>query len=209
MPRCFVALLLDDSVRRLVAEEIERLRPLSRAVAWVPAPNLHLTLKFLGDQGEARLDQVVQALEEAAAVTAPFSVSLHGLGAFPGLERPRVLWVGLGDGALRVRELQGSVEQALTRRGFPQEPRPWHPHLTIGRVFDDRRWRRERTAALDAAVARAGRADYGVLPVTAVALMRSALSPSGARYHEIASVMLAGRSRNDAGGAAAEASHRI
>lgn len=190
MPRAFVALLLDDGARAAVAEEIERLRPLSRAVAWVPARNLHLTLRFLGEQPEPALGAAREALVEAASASRPFALSLHGLGAFPGLERLRILWIGVARGALEARELQAAVEQALARREFLPEPRPWHPHLTIGRVLDERRWRREASLELRQAVARAGSRPFASMPVGALSLMRSDLSPCGARYSELASVAL-------------------
>ncbi len=190
MPRVFVALLLDEGVRAAVAAEIEQLRPLSRAVAWVPPRNLHLTLRFLGEQGEPAVGEARSALSEAAAGSQPFTLALHGLGGFPGLERPRILWIGVAGGALEARELHARVDEALGRRGFPREERPWHPHLTIGRVFDERRWRREATLELRQAVIRAGSRPVASVPVGAVSLMRSDLSPAGARYSELASVAL-------------------
>jgi RNA 2',3'-cyclic 3'-phosphodiesterase len=190
MTRAFVAIHLDEPTRAAVAAEIERLRPLCRAVAWVPSQNLHLTLKFLGEQPDGRLAEAVLALEEAAAERAPFTLTLHGLGAFPGMERPRILWVGVAEGALDARALQSKVETALERRGFTRESRRWHPHLTIGRVFDPRRWRRDAGAALRESIARAGTLHFGTLGVSRVALMRSDLLPSGARYSELHAVDL-------------------
>jgi 2'-5' RNA ligase len=188
--RAFVALLLDEAMRASVGAEIERLRPLSRAVAWVPAANLHLTLRFLGERSDEQLGEVEAALVEAAAATAPFVLTLHGLGAFPGLERPRILWVGIADGALPAREVQARVEAALERRGMPRERQAWHPHLTIGRVFDERAWRREAGLPLRQALAAAARRSFGILAVSRIALMRSDLSPQGARYRELASAEL-------------------
>jgi 2'-5' RNA ligase len=192
MTRAFVALCLDEPTRRALAEEIERLRPPGRVVAWVPAPNLHLTLKFLGEQGEARLAEALRGIEEAAAGCPPFPITLHGVGAFPGLEQPRILWVGVTEGALALRGLQSRVESALARWGFAPESRPWHPHLTIGRVHDPRRWRREASPPLREAIARGATRGFGTLEVSRVSLMRSDLHPSGARYTEIDSARLGG-----------------
>lgn len=189
MPRAFVALLLDDPTRTAVSEEIERLRPLSSAVAWVPAQNLHLTLKFLGEQTEARLAETAEALEEAVRSTPPFTIALQGVGGFPGLARPRILWVGLAEGGLEARALQLRIDAALLERGFDADTRPWHAHLTIGRVFDDRRWQRE-AGRLEESLARLARSGFGRLAVTRIALMRSDLSPRGARYSELRSVEL-------------------
>jgi len=180
--RAFVAIRLDEAVREAVAAVVERLRPLGGSVAWVPTANLHLTLQFLGEQPEERLAAAEAALDAAAARSAPIETALHGIGAFPGLEQPRILWVGLAQGALEVRALQARVAEALAREGFPREERPWHPHLTIGRVHDDRRWRREAGPALRQALAQAAVTRFGTLRISEVALMRSDLSPRGARY---------------------------
>ena len=182
MIRAFVAVALDDGLRAAIAATIERLRPLGSSVAWVPARNLHVTLQFLGDQSEERLAEAEAALADAAAGSAPVDVTFHGIGAFPGLERPRILWVGLAQGALEARRLQARVAAALAARGFMKEERPWHPHLTIGRVPDERRWRREAGPALRSVLAQTATTTFGTQRVAEVALMRSDLSPAGARY---------------------------
>jgi 2'-5' RNA ligase len=191
MTRAFVAVLLDETTRAAVAVPIERLRPLSKAVAWVPAENLHLTLKFLGEQADARLDEAALAIDEAAATVQRFTLALQGVGGFPGMERPRIVWVGVAEGALPLRALQARVEAALGQRGFSPDARPWHPHLTIGRVFDPRRWRRDASPALHASIARLATMGFGTLEVSRVALMRSHLHRSGARYSELHSAELA------------------
>jgi 2'-5' RNA ligase len=85
-------------------------------------------------------------------------------------------------GALAVRRLQVRVTDALAVRGFGKEERAWHPHLTIGRVHDERRWRREAGPPLRSALAQAATTTFGTQRVAEVALMRSELSPAGARY---------------------------
>jgi 2'-5' RNA ligase len=190
--RSFVAIRLDDGLREPVAAVVDRLRPLCSAVAWVPARNLHMTLEFLGGQSEERLAEAEAALAEAAVASAPFHITFHGIGAFPGLERPRILWVGLAHGALEVCRLQARVADALAVRGFPKEERPWHPHLTIGRVHDERRWRREAGPPLRNALAQVAATTFGTQRVAEVALMRSDLTPSGARYSVRRAVSLSG-----------------
>ena len=190
MPRAFVAVLLDEQTRRAVAAQIDRLRPLSKVVAWVPPHNLHLTLRFLGDQTEEQLAEVVPALEEAASGVPTFMLSLKGLGAFPGLDHPRTLWVGVSEGVQEVQRLQARVAEVLERRGVPIEARAWQAHVTIGRVTDERRSRREGMPELRSAVMRGATAPFGSMSVASIALMRSDLYTSGARYTGIASVPL-------------------
>lgn len=190
MPRAFVAVLLNEKTRRTIAEQIDRLRRLSEAVVWVPVHNLHLTLRFLGDQTEEQLAELVPALEEAASGVPTFSLSLKGLGAFPGLGQPRTLWVGVSQGVQEVQGLQVRVAEALERRGVPIEARAWQAHVTIGRVTAERGRRREGIPELHAAVTRGATVSFGSMRVASIALMRSDLYPSGARYTGIASVPL-------------------
>lgn len=179
--RSFVAILLNEEVRGALAAEIARLRPLGPRVSWVAPPNLHLTLKFLGEVPPAALEEVTDALTEAVAGTTPFSLHFYGLGAFPEMARPRVLWVDVAEGGQAAQALQARVEAALTRRGFAREERPFSPHLTLGRVREPR-----GLAALQQAMARDARTDFGRLEVRALSLMRSDLSPAGSRYTELA-----------------------
>jgi len=183
--RSFVAILLNDEVRAAVAAEIARLRPLAPPVGWVAAPNLHLTLKFLGELPPDALEQVKDGLTEAVKGAIPFSLRFQGLGAFPGTARPRVLWVDVAEGGQVAQALQARVEAALGRRGFPREDRPFSPHLTIGRVRGPR-----GLAGLQEAMARDARMDFGRLEVRALSLMRSDLSPAGSRYTELAAFPL-------------------
>jgi len=190
MPRAFVAVLLPEGPRRAIATEIDRLKMITRTATWVAPNNLHITLRFLGDQTEEQLAGVVPALEEAAEGVAPFTLTLRGLGAFPGPEHPRTLWVGISEGATEVRRLQARVAEALERLGVPLEVRHWQAHVTIGRVTEQRRMRREGVAELRSAIIRGATTNFGPVPVTAISLMRSDLYSSGARYTGIASVAL-------------------
>src|SRR3989304_8243289 len=144
--RSFVAILLSEEVREAVASLIESLRPLGRSVAWVKSENLHLTLKFLGNQSQEQLSRTKDGLVEATAGVASFELSLVGLGGFPDLRRPRVLWVGASDGAEAAIILAQKVEESLHRRGLPREERPFSSHLTIGRLKDPRGFEPLRSA---------------------------------------------------------------
>ena len=179
--RSFVAILLSEEVRAAVAAEMARLRPLGPRVGWVAPPNLHLTLKFLGEVPSEALEQAKEGLAEAVAGAAPFGLHFGGLGAFPGMARPRVLWVGIDEGGQAAQALQARVDAALTQRGFAREERPYSAHLTIGRVREPR-----GLAELQQAMARAARMEFGRLRVGGLSLMRSDLSSAGTRYTELA-----------------------
>ena len=175
--------MLPDEVRRRLAQEVDALRRHASGVAWVATENLHVTVKFLGGVEESRLADVAAALEQAATVPA-FEVETRGLGAFPTASRPRVLWAG-APGSPAFRRLAEDIDRALVALGFPPEGRGFTPHVTLGRVREPRR----DVALTEALEAAAGR-PFGTLRVERVSLMRSDLSPRGARYTELAAVPL-------------------
>jgi len=186
-----VAILLPDTLRVALATEIERLGPRGRGVGWVVPENLHLTLKFLGGVEPPRLEGVAAALQATAAATTPFELGLLGLGAFPSPTRPRVIWAGAHTGGGAVATLAARVDDALGPLDFPREDRPFSAHVTLGRVREPR-----RDPALTVALAAGAEKDFGRFRVEQMALMRSDLSPRGARYTLLASWPL-GRSAPD------------
>jgi RNA 2',3'-cyclic 3'-phosphodiesterase len=169
-------------VREALGRQVERLTRIARGVAWVATDNVHLTLKFLGQVDVARLGEVRDALDRAVSAARPFDLSVHGLGGFPTAARPRVIWAGVGDGVAPLADLAARVDAALERVGFEREARPFSPHLTLGRVREPR-----RDPRLEAAIVEGGGERFGTLHVTRVSLMRSDLSPRGARYAVLAS----------------------
>lgn len=151
-------------------------------VAWVGRDNFHLTLKFLGGVEPARLEAVVPALTRAAAGCPAFDLAVGGLGAFPSPTRPRVLWIGIDEGATESARLAARADDALAALGFERESRPFSPHVTLGRVREPR-----RQPGLAAAL---GGGIVGRQRVERLSLMRSDLSPRGARYTELAAIPL-------------------
>jgi 2'-5' RNA ligase len=168
-------------VRAALATEIERLSAQAHGVGWVAPENLHLTLKFLGGVEPARLERVSAALQTAARDASPFEMALRGLGAFPSPTRPRVIWAGVHGGNDALATLAARVDAALSGLDFPREDRPFSAHVTLGRVREP-----TRDPALTAALAAGVTRDFGRFPVARMALMRSDLSPRGARYTALA-----------------------
>ncbi len=184
--RLFVALELPASHRASLTEVCERGR--RGGVRWVPAENVHLTLKFLGEVDEARIPKIEEALASVAARARPFPLSLAGCGCFPNVRAPRVVWLGLAEGAGEAQALAGAVEDALRPVGFAPERRPFKPHLTIGRVKDPREGAAAASSKVDAL------ADYAAAPARAeaVALVKSTLTAEGSVYEEIGRWRLGG-----------------
>jgi 2'-5' RNA ligase len=141
MARIFVALNFSVAVTRKIADEIERrkatLADAGFRVAWVPPANLHLTVRFLGSMPEELVEGLTGACKRVAARHTPIEARVAGLGAFPALTQPRVLWVGV-DGKSELFALQRDVEAAMVDLGFDKEAQPYHPHVTVGRVKESR-----------------------------------------------------------------------
>jgi RNA 2',3'-cyclic 3'-phosphodiesterase len=178
--RAFIAVRMSQEVETALAEFIEAQRLASDGIQWVRRANLHVTLKFLGPAVEsARLASLAEMLERVARATAPFTVTTRGIGGFPDLARPRVIWAGLESEALAV--LAREVESAAERCGFERERRGWSGHLTIGRV---RNYRAARAPLR--ALEQARERDFGASQVAAMALIRSHLAPAGSTYEPLA-----------------------
>lgn len=132
--RTFIALEISAEIQSELARLISHLKTSGADVKWVRPEIVHLTLKFLGEIGEDRIGQIGSELDDISASIKPFELSIKEVGAFPKIEHPRVIWVGLDKGADETKHLAAVVDEAMSRLGFPRESRPFEGHLTIGRV---------------------------------------------------------------------------
>lgn len=177
--RAFVAVFPPPGIRQAVLEAARRGIPADR-VRWTRHENLHLTLKFLGDVPEGRVDAIATALRSLAADHTPFEASFKGFGAFPSSRRARIVWASVGAGAEEVRALAADVDAALEPLGFGREGRPYVPHATLGRI-------RGRPASLELPAAVPGEPRFGV---SRVELVESTLGTGGPAYETLRSVAL-------------------
>jgi 2'-5' RNA ligase len=185
--RMFIAVEISPQVRGRAADLMQRLQASEAKVSWVAPENLHLTMKFLGDQTDDELASICRAVQQAVADVPAFEFICHGAGAFPNLQRPRTLWIGVRDGAEQLGQLQRCVEMELARHGFPKEHRGFQPHLTLGRV-------RSGGAALPVLgqlVAQAEDFAVGVSSVDEVIVFGSFLQRGGPIYEVLARAPLA------------------
>lgn len=123
--RLFIAVSADESVKAAASEAVARLKRAGGDYRWVDPRDMHTTLRFIGETPEARLPEILALMSRAAARTAPFEIVYGGLGAFESLEDPRVAWISLSAGVEKLK--------ALARLLGREEPRPFLPHLTLGR----------------------------------------------------------------------------
>ncbi len=188
--RTFVAIDLSDAAGGAVRAWLRRMSACGANVRWVDGSSWHLTLKFLGDVAESRLWDIAKCVGLAVEATEPFEVELIGAGAFPQRERPRTLWLGIGDGKESVIDLAGKIETGLISAGFRPEGRVFHPHLTIGRVRDGQQIER-----LAEGLEQAQDVSWGRFSVQEVLVLSSELRQAGPVYTQVACCELAGGAR--------------
>ena len=175
--RAFIAIEIPTNI----AEELEgakqslATRLKNGEVKWVKSENIHLTLRFLGNVHVSKLPSIYKSLDQAAALTHPFSLELGAVGCFPNPRRPRVVWIGLKGDLDLLSAIQKQVEQALIPLGWDPEDRRFHPHLTLGRVKDSR-------ALVEARFPWGEEITSGSFNVDQIHLAESQLLPTGAVY---------------------------
>jgi RNA 2',3'-cyclic 3'-phosphodiesterase len=182
--RAFVAVDLSRELKTAMEALIRQVRAGARGTKWVPPQGMHLTLKFLGWISDSSAASIEAELANVLANRVPFRLRLKGTGTFPPgwKNTARVLWVGIEEDA-GLMGLQKDLDAALEKLGFACEERPFHPHLTIGRVKTPEGLVR----VLDNLV-KFRETEFGEMPVTGVTFFQSVLTPSGADYKPLAEV---------------------
>lgn len=182
--RAFIAIELPEEVRQKL-DEVEKMlqaragEAARKAVRWVPAGNMHLTLKFLGEVSSGNLESLAGMLRGEAGRHTHFELSVGGLGAFPNLHRPRVIWVGV-KAPPELFTLQKAIEAETRQLGYPTEDRAFSPHLTLGRVAQNAR--PEEVTPLARVMEEVQVGELGRVRVERMHLFRSDLRPSGSIY---------------------------
>jgi 2'-5' RNA ligase len=179
--RAFIAIPLPRDVKDRAREIQARLREAGLRLRWVKPQAMHLTLKFLGDIDRDRVPAIEQALAAAAASAGPLALAARGIGVFPTVKKPRVLWMGVSGETASLLAVHSRLADELALLGFQPEKRRFNAHLTLARAkghLDPRRLVHcmETIGGLSA------------VPFTArrMVLYRSELKPDGAVYTELA-----------------------
>jgi 2'-5' RNA ligase len=132
--RIFIALELPATVISLLRTVQHDLIQLNMRARWVRPENIHLTLKFIGDMDPGDIDAVSTAMTAAAKGTSPIMLAVRGIGVFPNIKRPRVIWVGLGGDISSLLDFQSRLVEKLSAVGVARDKRSFKAHLTLGRI---------------------------------------------------------------------------
>lgn len=176
MKRTFWAIRISREVEDLIRRIYSEIPELKRGIRLVPPENVHITLKFLGDTDEQQVGSIIAAVKDQIINWHSFPVTVGGTGTFPNPRQPRIIFLDIKDGLEKLREISNIIENCMERFGYKQEKRAFTPHLTIGRVKDDR----QAINAVESLL----RYQYEPVPfnATQIVFFESTLTPQGAIY---------------------------
>jgi 2'-5' RNA ligase len=183
--RTFIAVEIPENIISGIRDLQQDLKAYGVDIRWIRPENIHLTLKFLGDVQAADMDRIIKAIIGTAEGGSPISLQAKGIGVFPGVKRPRVLWVGLTGQLELLSSLQKTLDANLKGIGFPPEKRPFKGHLTIGRIKTKMNSKIFVDALMDF---RSFESETFV--ADRIVLFKSELKPNGAVYTNLASATL-------------------
>jgi RNA 2',3'-cyclic 3'-phosphodiesterase len=183
--RVFIAIELPDQIRSGLAELESDLKPVTNSARWVAPESIHVTLKFIGEIPEQRLPAIDSAL--VGLSWKPFTVTVRGIGFFPGNRSPRVFWAGLE--AASMEGLAERIDVRMEQLGFEKEKRAFRPHLTLARAREMR-----IHGSLVAASEKYANHNFGSFTADRYNLFQSTLKPTGAVYNKLKEYLLEPRS---------------
>ncbi len=186
--RSFIAIELTEEVRDKLINIQANLKQAGADVKWVKKNNIHLTLKFLGNIGSDNIENVTKALEELGNNNSRFTAELSEIGAFPRMDSPRIIWIGVEKGAKKLCDIVEGLEDLLEKIGLPKEEKEFHPHITLGRVKSS-----FNKIHLIKKLKEITLQDKNVLNIEKLTLFKSTLTPKGPIYEVLKEINLRAR----------------
>lgn len=178
--RAFIAVEIDDPAKQKISELISDLKKSGADVKWITEDQMHLTLKFLGNIDGNKAREISDVLSSISNNLKSFTISLSDIGAFPNLNRPRVIWVGINKGAEHLKTISGKIETSLEKLGFEKEGREFNPHLTLGRLKTSK-----NLSELKKLLNETPFNSENNIKINELVLFQSTLTPKGAIYSKL------------------------
>jgi RNA 2',3'-cyclic 3'-phosphodiesterase len=186
--RVFIAIELPLPIQNSIDSIISQLKTQNlKAVRWVSAKNIHLTLKFIGEIPAQNINSINTVLSETATNFKPFDLDISGIGAFPNLHRPRVIWLGL-NAPPALSEMQKAIEKGCRSINVLGDDKPFSPHLTIGRIVRDSN--PQDLQPIESIISHQNISTVGTLLVKSICLFKSDLNPTGSVYTRLSTFPL-------------------
>jgi len=183
--RTFIAVEIDNLTKQKISELISNLKKSDADAKWIAENQMHLTLKFLGNIEENKVQEISDTLKSIASAFREFDIALSGIGAFPDIKRPRVIWIGIDKGADNLKSLANQVEMEMGKLGFEKEKRGFKSHLTLGRVRSSK-----NISNLIDLIKKTDFSYSNEIKINELILFQSMLTPKGAVYTQLAGLNL-------------------
>lgn len=132
--RVFAAIDLTDEIRERIKRTQQLLEDAGWNCRWVTEERMHMTVRFYGNLAVPTVEQLQEELRPRLAAQPRFELRVSRVGAFPGPNRPRTLWLGIDDPFEQLQNLRAAVDAGSDAAGIEPERGPYRPHLTIGRL---------------------------------------------------------------------------
>jgi len=193
--RLFLALDIDDVIRERIARFVDGVRNFAPDARWMQPESLHVTLKFIGEQPEASVERIKQAMNAVSATST--QIHFRGYGFFPTSKSARVFWIGMDSGPELV-VLAAAIDDTMPSLGIPKEDRPFSPHLTLARGrgasgsprISSKDGPSRTFQRLQQKLSALSVSEFGTMTPREFFLYRSHLSPKGSKYTKLASFSL-------------------
>ncbi len=182
--RTFISIPISDDLKNELKQIQENLKSAGADVKWIVPEGMHLTLKFLGDVKVSQINGICKAVSETTGNFLPFPISFSSVGAFPNVNCPQIIWVGIGEGKEIICEMNHKIEDRLAIIGFKKEKKKFNPHLTIGRMRGLKGFAEltKRIISIETPVER--------MMVSDIHVMKSQLTTQGAIHSVLESIVL-------------------
>lgn len=183
--RLFIANPIQANIRSELDKIITNLKKTNADIKWVRPESIHITLKFLGEVEEQRVNDIFNVLLKYEGQKGVLQAEIKGVGFFPDLKHPRVIWIGLEEKPAYLAELASIIDSDLSKLGFEKEKRSFSPHLTIGRFRS-----LHRSNHLLEETENIRNTSFSTFQINEYNLYLSVLKPSGAEYKILRSFKL-------------------
>ena len=184
--RLFIAINLPKNIKDSLFKSQKSISGNLAKINWVAKKNLHITLKFLGNVEDNKIENLIELASKAVAGTGSFKAKFKGVGTFPGGSNPRIIWVGTDEGGDKLCNLAKNLEETLSNAGYKSEEREFRPHITIGRIKG-----KTGLDKLKEKLLAHKESEFGEALIDRIHVMKSTLTPKGPLYEKIQPLDLA------------------
>jgi len=174
--RTFICIEIPVFIKEQIIELQNKLKSFGRGVRWVNPAGIHLTLKFLGNVPEEKLNNIAETVQSAMKGLSPITIKIANAGAFPNFKSPRVFWIGVEETTGQLEKYHKLVENGLEKLGYEKENRKFSPHLTLGRIKSSEGVDKISNELSNTVI------NFGEFTAEEIIIMKSDLKPSGAVY---------------------------